>query len=259
MSTTTPTQTTIKLVGEPADIAALAQKLKEVAESIAYVDKRGQHGQGYSFAQAIDVVRDVRTPLFARNVIVLSGIVPGSLAQFTETGGKGFVTTADFAYLFIDCGTGAAIEVPWAGAGNDFGGDKGLYKAMTGALKYQLLDSFLLPTTDDPEHDALSQQHSAPAAGQDRSKDADRPAATAIPRDRGEAILALAVRAGVATHVPGEPPVFFPPFKAKLAEVGVQRIGQLDVDRAEDVEQWLASELEEAERAAAENESEARS
>ena len=41
-------------------------------------------------------------------------------------------------------------EVP--GEGLD-AGDKAPYKAMTGALKYALLQSFLLPTGDDPEEE----------------------------------------------------------------------------------------------------------
>jgi hypothetical protein len=38
----------------------------------------------------------------------------------------------------------------WRGSGQDEG-EKGLYQAYTGGLKYFLLDLFLLPTFDDPE------------------------------------------------------------------------------------------------------------
>jgi len=48
-----------------------------------------------------------------------------------------------------------------AGEGLD-AGDKAPYKAMTGALKYALLQSFLLATGDDPEEErANSANHSS--------------------------------------------------------------------------------------------------
>ena len=54
------------------------------------------------------------------------------------------------AYTFIDVDTAEEITVKTAGEGLD-SGDKAPYKAMTGALKYALLQSFLLATGDDPE------------------------------------------------------------------------------------------------------------
>ena len=53
------------------------------------------------------------------------------------------------AYTFTDVDTGEEITAKVAGEGLD-PGDKAPYKAMTGALKYALLQSFLLATGDDP-------------------------------------------------------------------------------------------------------------
>jgi hypothetical protein len=46
--------------------------------------------------------------------------------------------------------TGEFIEVDGVGFGQD-SGDKGVYKAITGAIKYILTGNFLIPTGDDPE------------------------------------------------------------------------------------------------------------
>jgi hypothetical protein len=54
------------------------------------------------------------------------------------------------AYTFADVDSGEEIIAKVAGQGLD-AGDKAPYKAMTGALKYALLQSFLLATGDDPE------------------------------------------------------------------------------------------------------------
>jgi hypothetical protein len=62
-------------------------------------------------------------------------------------------------YTFMDVDTAEEITVKVAGEGLD-PGDKAPYKAMTGALKYALLQSFLLATGDDPEEDRIT-NHSA--------------------------------------------------------------------------------------------------
>jgi hypothetical protein len=74
------------------------------------------------------------------------------------------------------------------GEGQD-AGDKAVYKAMTGALKYCLLKTFLIPTGDDPERDETPAKPPAPksapptpkpAAKQPtpRELDEERPAVT---------------------------------------------------------------------------------
>jgi len=59
------------------------------------------------------------------------------------------------AYTFTDVDGGEEITTKVAGQGLD-AGDKAPYKAMTGALKYALLQSFLLATGDDPEEERIS-------------------------------------------------------------------------------------------------------
>jgi hypothetical protein len=58
-----------------------------------------------------------------------------------------------------------------AGQGLDVG-DKAPYKAMTGALKYALLQSFLLATGDDPEDERMDARLTA--SGPDRPIGADQ-------------------------------------------------------------------------------------
>ena len=62
------------------------------------------------------------------------------------------------AYTFMDVDTAEEITVKVAGEGLD-AGDKAPYKAMTGALKYALPQSFLLATGDDPENEPAQSQY----------------------------------------------------------------------------------------------------
>jgi hypothetical protein len=226
----------------PNPTAALLAKLKAVYEAVQFVEKRGQNDHHkYSYAQALDVIRDVRAALLAQGVIVIPGTVPGSVAHHTETGGKSFVTTVDLFYRFMDVETGASIQVPWTGAGADTGGDKGLYKAYTGGLKYALLSMFLLPLTDDPEHDGLTA--APPPAESTVDKDADRPVAPRIPIDRARSIAEACIAAGLASGGEGQVFEMTPVLKAKLATMNVQKVGALNVDQAEEVEAFIAAEV----------------
>lgn len=243
MSTTSPEAETPKL--------ALVRKLHKIAKAITHIEKRGTNSaQGYSFVQSLDVTRDVRAQLQRNKLVVIPGIVPGSLQHFTETGGKSFVTTVDLTYDVIDIETGAELRMTWAGAGADIGGDKGLYKAMTGGFKYALMNLFQIPATNDPEHDGITQaapEAPAPVAAPAPStvaNDAVRPAAPRIPLDRGKALADRSVEVGIAewtaepdrTFVPG------PVLKALLAQLGVRGLSHLNVDQAEAVEAFLAKE-----------------
>lgn len=223
---------------------ALLKKLHLTAKAISFVEKRGRNDfQNYNFAQAVDVTRTVRDELLKRKVIVVPGASGAEHLEYKASQGKAaFLTTLTLHYKFIDVETGATIEVPWIGVGADTGGDKGVYKAYTGGLKYVLLELFLIPTTDDPERDQLSVQPEQ----EDEGVVEERPAAPRIPIDRAKAILASALKVGMATLDPeaeaGTPPEFHAVFRAKLSLVGAEKVGMLNVDQAEEIEAFLAAE-----------------
>jgi G3E family GTPase len=65
-------------------------------------------------------------------------------------------------YTLVDSQTGERETIRVAGEGRD-PGDKGPYKAMTGALKYALLQTFLIATGDDPENERSERAESVGA------------------------------------------------------------------------------------------------
>jgi hypothetical protein len=220
----------------------LYKKLLEVAKAIPFIEKQGRNDHHhYDYVQAVDVVNRVRKELFERDIIVLPGAHEATHLQF---GGNKHLTTVDLSYTFVDAETGEKIVVPWVGVGVDTGGDKGIYKAYTGGLKYALTTLFLVPTSDDPERDQLTGGESQEV---EPHKDDMRPAAPTIPRDRAASILSLAQRANHATidmeAAPGTPPEFSPALRAKLALHDVAKLGMLNADTAEDVEAWLQNEV----------------
>jgi hypothetical protein len=145
----------------------LRQKLAEVRRRIGYIQKRGfNERNNYSYVTAADLTGAVGDILAELGVVLVPSLE--SIAYETgRNGGAEFSRSAQvvMSYTFADVDTGEAITAKVAGQGLD-SGDKAPYKAMTGALKYALLQSFLLATGDDPEDERAS--HSA-GNGSDRA------------------------------------------------------------------------------------------
>jgi ERF superfamily protein len=143
------------------DQMTLRQKLGEVRRRIGYIQKRGYNEHyNYNYVTAADIAGTVGDILAELGVVVIPRLesityerhAPGRLDRVS-------VARVIMAYSFTDVNSGEEITARVAGEGLD-AGDKAPYKAMTGALKYALLQSFLLATGDDPEEDRTT-NHSA--------------------------------------------------------------------------------------------------
>lgn len=142
------------LTGGPE--AKLFRKISEVMGEVGRVEKRGRNDfHKYDYVTEADLVEAVREKLAARQVAILPSV------DSVEAGGKnGTLWTYRGAFTFVDGESGAMFRCTWAGQGEDQG-DKGLYKAYTGALKYFLMKTFLIPTGDDPEGDSETDRRAA--------------------------------------------------------------------------------------------------
>ncbi len=65
----------------------------------------------------------------------------------------------EFTLWDIDTGEGLTSRVP--GEAMDWGGDKAIWKAYTGAEKYFLMKPFLIPTCDDPDSEGVKKSRMA--------------------------------------------------------------------------------------------------
>jgi hypothetical protein len=130
----------------------LRQKLAEVRRRIGYVQKRGfNERNNYSYVTAADLAGAVGDILADLGVVIIPRLE--SICYEPNAGGRTELARSAqvvMAYTFTDVDSGDEITTKVAGQGLD-AGDKAPYKAMTGALKYALLQSFLLATGDDPE------------------------------------------------------------------------------------------------------------
>ena len=138
---------------------SLVSKLAEVMAAVERVPKRGRNTfHNYDYATEADIVSVVRQELASRNVMLIPHIDQCIRIDLPPKAGKDRdpVTDVAMVFTFLDGESGESIAKCWRGTGQD-GGDKGLYKAITGAEKYFLLKTFLIPTGDDPERDDKAQ------------------------------------------------------------------------------------------------------
>lgn len=130
----------------------LIEKLVEVASAVRNIEKGGRNdAQNYSFVQEADVVRTVWPELLKRGILFYptKRDVLGVERYDTKSGAAAFLTTVSSTWIATD-GT-SHIEVASLGQGTDTGGDKGVYKALTGDKKYAVLQLLGIATGDDAE------------------------------------------------------------------------------------------------------------
>ena len=142
----------------------LRQKLLEVSRVIKYLkkDKRNM-GQNYNYLSEAKIKEIIKKEFEKQGV--LFNYSTNNIAQYeispTHKGTKQFVTNLNGTYKFLDADSDAVIIGNWVGSGMDTG-DKGLYKAITGGIKYVLNTNFLIPSGDDPENDGNKKPHQEP-------------------------------------------------------------------------------------------------
>ncbi len=126
-----------------------------------WVEKKGRNAFfNYDYAKEADILDAVREKLAQNKIFVFTSI---ENMDFRETGKRTrdgsplnlvFVRTK---HTFWDGESGETAEVFGQGCGED-SGDKAIYKAITGAMKYFISKNFLISTGDDPEKDEEKDQ-----------------------------------------------------------------------------------------------------
>jgi len=154
----------------------LLQKLASIVAEIDHVEKSGRNTfQNYNYVKAADVAWLVRKALSSRNIYLVSDVV--EVRNYTIPAKENTVMQAvdvRMEFSFFDGDSPATLPIvthAW-GTGTDKG-DKAIYKAMTGALKYGLRHSFIIPDESDPEADVETDKATAAAKATGEAKVAE--------------------------------------------------------------------------------------
>ena len=114
--------------------------------------------QGYSYFSDDQISEKFRSlfDLYKVCFVYSSKITGCREISPTRSWTKQFVTDVLIDYKFIDSDDGSMIEWTACGSWNDTG-DKWVYKAITGAVKYIFMKTFQISTGDDPEKDNVKE------------------------------------------------------------------------------------------------------
>lgn len=153
-----------------SDTSVIAKALHAVMQEVEYVQKKGENDfHGYKYATEADVLDRLRPAMVKHGLILIPSVQ--QVSAIDQHGN----TTVSIHYTLVHT-SGAVWPQPIIAAGcggdkNKHGvGDKGLYKALTGANKYLLFKLFQIETGNDPEE---------PAGDEGRAEAAENDKATA--------------------------------------------------------------------------------
>lgn len=128
-----------------AEVNKIYQKISKVMSLVSRVPKNGYNSfHKYQYATETDLTESIRPILQEAELAFFSSVL--------EQDRDGEFTKVKMEFTLADLETGEVLKSTYWGEGQDKG-DKGLYKAYTGATKYFLMKTFLIPTGDDPELD----------------------------------------------------------------------------------------------------------
>jgi hypothetical protein len=129
----------------------LRQKMIQIYSELDHVGKYGENTkQKYNFVRAADVMRPVRDAFAKYGVYAEPNYeLLGTYDIKTNSGGNMHAATIKVTIVLHDADSDETLTISGLGDGAD-GGDKGIYKAMTGATKNALRNGLLLPDEADP-------------------------------------------------------------------------------------------------------------
>lgn len=154
----------ITQIEEPTttDHPTIHAAINAVMQEVGYVQKSKSGGLRYSFASESDLINALRPSLVAHGITLHNSGVTNLTLETYETSSGTVMNRAVgvFSFTFTHAPSGTSVTVSALGEGADVG-DKACNKAMTGAYKYALRQTFVIETGDDPDYQASEGQQRA--------------------------------------------------------------------------------------------------
>lgn len=146
----------------------LARKLTAIMQESGYLKQEGKNtAQNYSYLSEEQLVTKLRTLMNKHGVVMIPNVYRVEWQDIARKPWKGEqpppfqMATVYVTYKIVDGDTGEYTTCGMIGSGID-GGDKHIYKAVTGANKYMLMKLFQIPSGNDPEKQGEWDQPDAP-------------------------------------------------------------------------------------------------
>lgn len=141
---------------------ALRRKMHAVMVEMGRLQKdKFNDQQKYSYLSD-EAIKDAVNELFGKHGLMIYPVGARIAGVHDVRESKMRTTDIEMVYELCDIETGAIVRIMGLGSGADVS-DKGVYKALTGSMKYVMHNTFLLRTGADPESDG-GKQGSRPAS-----------------------------------------------------------------------------------------------
>jgi len=136
----------------------ILKALNDIMAEVGYVQKTGKNDfHDYKYMTEAGVLEKLRPAMVKAGLLLLPSI--SKIGAIDEWGNTTIEMSYTLAHVDGDIWPTPLIFGGCGGDRNKNGvGDKGLYKAITGANKYMLFKLFQIETGDDPENDAAQQK-----------------------------------------------------------------------------------------------------
>ena len=223
----------------------LIKRLSEVMKEVSKIPKNGKNTfHNYKYVMESDLVEAVRERLADRKVFITSSTKAIEIVELAKANKLGVLVPSKIGvlrvdYTFHDGESGETLTMESIGEIDQDGG-KGLYKALTGAMKYFLMKNFLVATGDDPE------QHDGPkVAPPAKAPEPPAPApkkAPASTKQQQERILSLAkdLQMDVQKDICGPAKVVWP-MTGQQADAVIKRLEQKRTTLAKELDAEVAT------------------
>ena len=130
----------------------IAKKMIAVMGDVQHIPKNGYNSfHKYKYALESDISAAFSKALKSHNVFMFTSVLDRKMDVYPGARDKNtFFVSVKIEVTFVDADSGEYYTAVFHGDGTDTG-DKAIYKAITGGLKYALMKTFLVSTGDDPE------------------------------------------------------------------------------------------------------------
>jgi hypothetical protein len=137
-------------IPEPTNVH---EAINMVMGRVGYVQKQDTKGLPYTFAGEAAFIKAVRPHLVDVGLVVYQSDVEllGRYEFTSNKGAQGINILAKFTWMWVHAVSGTYFEVTTIGEAADYG-DKAANKAMTAAMKYNMRQTLVIETGDDPDN-----------------------------------------------------------------------------------------------------------
>lgn len=142
----------------PTHMQKILSKLVQIMDECEYIQKDKKNTlQNYKYLSEAGIKEKIQPLLRKYKVVFSLSSIKETVTeiQATKSGASQYRTDILTEYSFWDAESGEVFKGTMPASGIDTG-DKGVYKAITGAVKYALTVTFLIPTGEDAENDGAS-------------------------------------------------------------------------------------------------------